>query len=553
MPLRPTPGHEFYLPGIRHSSSGDLRRVAFLSIYLAGRSGFRPPEAPTPREELTSRTLTTLICASALLLTAGGATAIAHGSPDGHGWGDRPDHGGGPPPWAHGQGSPQDAPAPPTPPPAPPANPAPAPIPTPPAPTPTPAPSDGGSQGDHGNGNGHGDNGNGNNRGNGNPNGYARGHDGSQPGHANHGTNTPPATTTPALPSPTAATPVAAPAPTATTTQTPIAVPPGIATPTLTTAPTTITTTAPTATPITTPTLPIPGITITSLEFPATRGTGPRTRGRTPAAAGAATSVLAASPLSFTTGATALDSTAGGLPAATHAAAASGAIAAHDAPAPTLRASTSPAATIAHFIEVIPIGVWIALAVAISLAAMGGGAAVTLGRRASRRASEVAAVTAAAVTDQLTGLLNRRGFTQSAERELERARRYSRPLALAYIDVRGLKAVNDTEGHLAGDRLLQEVATLLSSSARANDIVGRMGGDELAVLLAEQAESGAAAMSERIRDHVPEHRAALGLRTRWDVTIGTASFPGDGETLDELIAAADRRMYEQRGIELRKS
>jgi diguanylate cyclase (GGDEF)-like protein len=176
---------------------------------------------------------------------------------------------------------------------------------------------------------------------------------------------------------------------------------------------------------------------------------------------------------------------------------------------------------------------------------------VAFGRRASRKTSEVAAVTAAALTDQLTGILNRRGFTQSAEVELDRARRYGHPLALAYVDVRGLKAVNDTEGHLAGDRLLREVASLLSSSARAHDLVGRIGGDELAVLLAEQAEPGAAAMSERIRDHVPQRRAALGLRTRWDVTIGTASFPHDGDTLDDLIAAADRRMYEQRGIELR--
>jgi diguanylate cyclase (GGDEF)-like protein len=79
-----------------------------------------------------------------------------------------------------------------------------------------------------------------------------------------------------------------------------------------------------------------------------------------------------------------------------------------------------------------------------------------------------------------------------------------------------------------------------------------MGGDELAVLLAEQEGPGAVAMSERIRDNVPEHRTALGLQTRWDVTIGTASFPEDGDTLDELVAAADRRMYEQRGIELRE-
>jgi diguanylate cyclase (GGDEF)-like protein len=196
--------------------------------------------------------------------------------------------------------------------------------------------------------------------------------------------------------------------------------------------------------------------------------------------------------------------------------------------------------------------VWIALAAAIGLAAAGGAAAVAFGRRARRRADEVAAAAAAASTDQLTGLLNRRGFTESAERELERARRYGHPLALAYVDVRGLKAVNDSEGHLAGDQLLREVAALLSESARTHDLVGRMGGDELAVLLAEQAAPGAAAMTSRVRAKIPAHRAALGLRTNWDVTIGTASFPDDGQTLDDLVAAADRRMYEQRGIELRE-
>jgi diguanylate cyclase (GGDEF)-like protein len=213
--------------------------------------------------------------------------------------------------------------------------------------------------------------------------------------------------------------------------------------------------------------------------------------------------------------------------------------------------SSTPAGTIEHFISVIPLAVWIALAASIGLAAIGGAAAVTLGRRARRTAGQVAAVTAAAATDQLTGILSRRGFMESAERELERARRYGHPLALAYVDVRGLKAVNDSEGHLAGDRLLREVAVLLSQSARAHDLVGRVGGDELVVLLAEQAEPGAAAMTRRIRAKVPTHRAALGLNTSWDVTIGTASFPADGETLEELIATADRRLYEQRGIELR--
>jgi diguanylate cyclase (GGDEF)-like protein len=208
---------------------------------------------------------------------------------------------------------------------------------------------------------------------------------------------------------------------------------------------------------------------------------------------------------------------------------------------------------IERFISVIPPGVWIALAAALGLAAAGGGVAISSTRRAHRRAGEVAAVTAAALTDSLTGVLNRRGFIDVAERELDRARRYEHPLALAFVDVRGLKAVNDSEGHLAGDKLLKQVAVLLRESARVHDVVGRIGGDELAVLLAEQSTQGAVAMSERVRAQVPSRRAAVGLGTPWDVTIGTATFPDDAETLDGLLAAADRRLYEQRGIELRES
>jgi diguanylate cyclase (GGDEF)-like protein len=211
----------------------------------------------------------------------------------------------------------------------------------------------------------------------------------------------------------------------------------------------------------------------------------------------------------------------------------------------------TPAATvIEHFIKVIPVAIWLVLAAALGLAAAGGGAAILSGRRARLRATEVAAVTAASLTDPLTGVLNRRGFSQAAERELSRARRYEHPMALAFVDVRGLKAVNDTEGHLAGDRLLKQVALLLRESARTHDVVGRIGGDELAVLLVEQSAEGAAAMSERVRAEIPAHRAALGLKSDWDVTIGAAAFPSDADTVEQLLEIADRRLYEQRGIEL---
>ncbi|HLY50945.1 MAG TPA: GGDEF domain-containing protein [Solirubrobacteraceae bacterium] len=209
-----------------------------------------------------------------------------------------------------------------------------------------------------------------------------------------------------------------------------------------------------------------------------------------------------------------------------------------------------PGTIIEHFINVIPIGVWIALAASLALAALAGVAALRSGRRVRIQAGEVAAVTAAAVTDPLTGVLNRRGFLEAAERELGRARRYDHPMALAFVDIRGLKAVNDTEGHLAGDRLLKRVTMLLRESARTHDVVGRIGGDELGVLLAEQSVAGAAAMTQRVRAQVPAARSSLRLATPWDVTIGTASYPEDGDSFEQLLAAADRRLYEQRGIHL---
>ena len=203
-----------------------------------------------------------------------------------------------------------------------------------------------------------------------------------------------------------------------------------------------------------------------------------------------------------------------------------------------------------RFIKVIPTGVWIALAIALALAGAAGLAALRSNRRIRLHAGEVAAVTAEALTDPLTGVLNRRGFIEAAERELDRARRYGHPLALAFVDIRGLKSVNDTEGHLAGDQLLKSVTALLRESARTHDLVGRIGGDELAVLLAEQSADGAAAMTQRVRAQVPAYRARLGLVTAWDVTIGTSTFPEDGDGLEELLDSADRRLYQQRGIDL---
>lgn len=210
-----------------------------------------------------------------------------------------------------------------------------------------------------------------------------------------------------------------------------------------------------------------------------------------------------------------------------------------------------PAALLEHFIRFIPWWMWLIIGLAFTAAAVAGVAAVRSARQARLREGEVAMVTADAITDPLTGILNRRGFTNVAQRELERAQRYGHPLALAFVDVRGLKTVNDTRGHQAGDELLKQVAALLTASSRSHDVVGRIGGDELAVMLTEQGVDGMAAVMRRVRTQLPAAREALGFDHDWDLTIGMAVFPRDGHSLEDLLATADRRLYMQRGIKLR--
>jgi diguanylate cyclase (GGDEF)-like protein len=212
---------------------------------------------------------------------------------------------------------------------------------------------------------------------------------------------------------------------------------------------------------------------------------------------------------------------------------------------------SSGARVIDNVVKVIPTAVWIALGAAFALMLAFAGIAFQSSRRARRREKDFAAISAAALTDALTGVLNRRGFTEAAERELARASRYHRPFVLAYVDVRGLKTVNDTEGHLMGDELIKTVADLMKESARADDVVGRIGGDEFALLLGEQTAESAEPVVRRIRARVAEARAAMEISVPWELTIGMASFPDDGATLDELLDLADRRLYEQRGIALR--
>lgn len=153
-----------------------------------------------------------------------------------------------------------------------------------------------------------------------------------------------------------------------------------------------------------------------------------------------------------------------------------------------------------------------------------------------------------ALVDDLTGLHNRRSFMLLAEQAVKEAARAGRPVIALFVDLDHLKAINDTHGHSEGDRALRFVAEALRAACRESDIVGRLSGDEFAVLLAEaQARDG---LEGRVRARVAEAAAASGLPL--SVSIGVAACdPGLRCELAELFERADRAMYEEKAAKRR--
>ena len=152
-----------------------------------------------------------------------------------------------------------------------------------------------------------------------------------------------------------------------------------------------------------------------------------------------------------------------------------------------------------------------------------------------------------AVVDPLTGLLNRRGFDLHGHQAIARADRAEEPLALLYLDVDGLKAVNDTLGHGAGDDLLSELADLLRRTFRSSDIVARVGGDEFCVLFTEGAENSVIAVERLGRAIDQYNRSTDGLLIA--VSAGVARWnPRWPLSLEELVCEADQRMLDQKGL-----
>ena len=148
-----------------------------------------------------------------------------------------------------------------------------------------------------------------------------------------------------------------------------------------------------------------------------------------------------------------------------------------------------------------------------------------------------------AATDPLTGLYNRRLFTESFEKELNRARRYGLPLSIVILDLHRFKEVNDKYGHPRGDDVLRAAASTLQKALRTSDSAFRIGGDEFALLLPQTDAAQALALSRRVGTVFAETLEPLHLAVSVTMDHGVATFPPDGDQSDLLIRVADERLY----------
>ena len=159
-----------------------------------------------------------------------------------------------------------------------------------------------------------------------------------------------------------------------------------------------------------------------------------------------------------------------------------------------------------------------------------------------------AELSASALRDSLTGLGNRQLFREQAGKLIQQAKRAQAQVGMVFMDVDGLKPVNDSHGHHAGDQLLQQVARRILTRTRESDVVARLGGDEFVALLpgiegAQMVNRVASDLTNAIGQtafEVAGHTIHVGM------SCGTAVFPRDSDDVDELVRIADLRMYEHK-------
>jgi len=164
---------------------------------------------------------------------------------------------------------------------------------------------------------------------------------------------------------------------------------------------------------------------------------------------------------------------------------------------------------------------------------------------ALKNAAEHQKAQSLAITDELTGIYNRRAFQKVLDRELRRSKRYQKPLSLIMLDVDGFKAINDTYGHEAGDSVLKVLATQLQSSIREIDFLARYGGDEFAVILPETRAEEAAILAERLKKTISSHPVNIDsscytISVSTGVADITSDIIGNEHT---LVRKADKVLY----------
>jgi two-component system, cell cycle response regulator len=149
--------------------------------------------------------------------------------------------------------------------------------------------------------------------------------------------------------------------------------------------------------------------------------------------------------------------------------------------------------------------------------------------------------------DELTQLKNRRGFFELGEQALNMARAEQHAMALFFMDLNGLKQINDTLGHLAGDEALRDIAQVLRTTFRGSDIVARIGGDEFVALAYLSNQRDMDTLCTRLREHLREFNALRERAYHLDLSIGATLVDEDGDDgLEAVIARADEAMYQEK-------
>ena len=149
-----------------------------------------------------------------------------------------------------------------------------------------------------------------------------------------------------------------------------------------------------------------------------------------------------------------------------------------------------------------------------------------------------------AATDSLTGCANRREFETRGMAEVVRVKRSGAPLSFVTIDLDHFKQINDRHGHRAGDEVLRAFVALVKRTLRPTDLVGRIGGEEFALILPDAPLEGAAIVAEKLRQLTESEVVTLaGTHIRFTVSLGVAQYGPDGDTYESVIEAADSRMY----------